>query len=700
MLRVPAASDLEAQVHRKMLLLQGPLFIVLGLFYAWFSLNSGLQRFPWTSASITTVGALGLLWAWRTGDCLRGIQIINLGLFGAFTYSALHQQGVYSSSLWWLVLQPVILLLAGALRLGVVTGVTLLVLFLGLAVHGPQSVSDVSLVLARGHAQMLIAEVVSTLVLLTITGFSVLWRLQLQQALEQARQEASIAAETKARFLANMSHEIRTPLGGVIGAIELLRSGRMDAAQAQQLVALQDRSAKALLALINDVLDWSKLEAGKVQLESRPLNLRALVFETNELFAMNAFGKGLELSSSCAANVPRELLGDGTRIRQIVNNLVSNAIKFTNEGGVHIHLSVDEASRPDAEQARVCIEVSDTGIGIAAEQMGRLFGAFEQADSSTSRRYGGTGLGLSISAELARLMGGHIEPRSQPGQGSQFSLVLPLHVEQAAAEHRLPMARPELLLACANPGLERHVGSLLNELGVQPVQLNHLPTESDLHERRLLLIDVALLGADGQRWIAAQVTRGLDVVVIAPLSDSPAISTPLGWRVLHKPVRLSALAAMLQPGAQAKERASAPTAARSHVLLCEDNPVNQVVIQAMLAEVGATCRVASDGLKALECLNEERFDLVLMDVQMPELDGIEATRRWRALEAERVAHRTPIVAMTADAEGDAAAACHAAGMDSYLAKPFGLAALRHCLAENSREAQPTRQTLSMFVPPG
>ncbi|MBV8503791.1 MAG: response regulator [Paucibacter sp.] len=683
MLRLSAASDLEVQVHRKMLLLQGPLFVCLGLFYCWFSLHAGLQHFPWISASITVLSALSLLWSWRTRDYLRGIQIINLGLFVAFTYSTLHQQGIYSSSLWWLVLQPVVLLLAGSLRLGVLTGAVLLAMFFGLALYGPRSVDSMSLVLREGHAQMLIAEVVSTVVLLTITGFSVLWRLQLQRELEQARHAASVAAETKARFLANMSHEIRTPLGGVIGAIELLRSGRIDAAQREQLIALQDRSAKALQAMINDVLDWSKLEAGKVHLEPRPLNLRALVFESNELFAMNAFDKGLELSSSCAADVPRKLLGDPTRIRQIVNNLVSNAVKFTAEGGVHIHLSVDGSDAPDADQVLARIDISDTGIGIQPEHMGRLFEAFEQGDSSTSRRYGGTGLGLSISAELARLMDGRIEARSTPGQGSQFTLVLPLQVSQPAAERRLPKARPDVVLACASPGLERHVGSLLGELGVKPHRINRLPGESDLHGRGLLLIDVALLGTDSQRWMA-QTGADIEIVLIAPLSDSLPGALPQGWRVLHKPVRRAALATLLRPTAPGVERVGpvTPATALCRVLLCEDNPVNQVVIQAMLAELGASCRVAGDGLKALEYLDEERFDLVLMDVQMPELDGLETTRRWRVWEAARGSVPVTIVAMTADAEGDASAACQAAGMDAYLAKPFGLASLGQCLAAN------------------
>ncbi|HEY6514340.1 MAG TPA: ATP-binding protein [Burkholderiaceae bacterium] len=672
-----------------MLFLIGPMFMLLGVFYAWYSTRSGLTGFPWTSATMFAAGTAALAWALATGDFLRGLQIVGLGVFGAFAYSSAHQQGVYSSSLWWLVLPPVFLLLAGSLKLGVATGVLLLALMGFLAAYGPRSIGSVSLVLSDGHQQMVIAETVSTVALLLVTCLSVYWRLRLQQALGQAQAQANAAAAAKTRFMANMSHEIRTPLNGVIGAIELLRSGRLVDAQRAQLIALQEQSAKALLALINDVLDWSKIEAGKVSLEAEPIYLRGLVFEANELFAVAAFDKGIELTSSCNPDVPRRFVGDATRIRQVVNNLVSNAVKFTDHGGVHVHLTMegnDPNEPPPGSGARwVRIEVADSGIGISAEQQRRLFGAFEQADASVARRHGGTGLGLAICGELARLMGGRIEVSSTPGQGSTFTFAVALPVCDEAGPPAASAARPDVLLACAGSGVTRHVRSLLHELGIEPALTRALPSDDDLRGRRLVLVDLPLLGADGRGWLDRHAGSATRVVVMMPLADSAIGTLPASW-VLHKPVRRAALAALLQhadgsdtPVHGASEGPGLTPPMR--VLLCEDNPVNQIVVQAMLNELGASCRVAANGVDALHCLDEEAFDLVLMDVQMPELDGLSATRRWREREAARGAPRLPIVAMTADTEGEGGPATRQAGMDGFLAKPFGIAALRACLAE-------------------
>ena len=687
---IPSSSELEQQVHRRMLFLIAPMFMLLGVFYFWYSTASGLQRFPWTSTTMFASGTAALAWALYSGDFMRGLQIVGVGVFAAFTYSSAHQVGVYSSSLWWLVLPPVFLLLAGSLRLGIITGAALLVHIGVLAVHGPQSMGSVSLVLGDGHGQMVIAEEVSTVALLLVTGLCVHWRVRLQRALEQARLQAHAAAAAKARFMANMSHEIRTPLNGVIGAVELLRSGRLSEAQRTQLIALQEQSAKALLALINDVLDWSKIEAGKVSLEAEPIYLRGLVFEANELFAVAAFDKGIELTSSCNPDVPRRLVGDPTRIRQVVNNLVSNAVKFTERGGVHVHLTM-EGGDPNEPQAAdglrwVRIEVADSGIGISAEQQRHLFGAFQQADASVTRRYGGTGLGLAICGELARLMGGRIEVSSTPGQGSTFTFSLPLRVLDEAAAPAVSASRPDVLLACAGAGLTRHVRSLLHELGVEPALARALPSDDELQGRHLVLVDLPLLGHDGRAWLDRHAEAGARIVVMAPLSDSAIGPLPASW-LLHKPVRRAALAAVLQHAdgreATARAAAAATESTRARVLLCEDNPVNQIVVQAMLNELGASCRVAANGVEALQCLDDEPFDLVLMDVQMPELDGLAATRRWREREATRGLPRLPVVAMTADTEVEGGTATRQAGMDDYLAKPFGMAALRDCLARHA-----------------
>jgi CheY-like chemotaxis protein/nitrogen-specific signal transduction histidine kinase len=514
-------------------------------------------------------------------------------------------------------------------------------------------------------------------------------RVRVARALETARRAAAEASDMKARFLANMSHEIRTPLTGIIGAAEVLDSKALSDAQRAQLLSMQRQSGKTLLALVNDVLDFAKLDAGKVRLEVQPVFLRGIVFESNELYSMQAFAKGIEISSSCNPDVPQSFLGDPLRLRQVVNNLVSNAVKFTDRGGVHIHLSIEPRDAHPSEDLPsrrwIRIEVVDSGPGIADQQQRGLFNAFVQADLSVTRRFGGTGLGLSIAQELCGLMGGRIEVRSVLGEGSRFSAILPLtqnsdEVPFSAAPHRA-----DVLLATQNSGLERHLKTLLHELSVDPVIVSRLPTQDDLAACSLLLVDAPLLKSTNVRdWMTEQ-SKERTVAVLTPLGADAVVGLPPSGRLLYKPVRRKSLEALFVSDrlSQSADEGFTESATKPfvglHVLIADDNPVNQVVVQAMLAELGTTTVVASNGREAVECVAGEPFDVILMDVNMPEMDGLSATRELRALEANAGAQRLRILATSATVEASELDACLAAGMDACLAKPFGLADLRRAL---------------------
>jgi len=683
-----SASELERLFQRRMFLFNVGFVLALAPLYIGTAIVRADPVNWWVTVLIFGSALANLAWTCRHGHWRRGLFWLQAVAFFslALGLGAVPHFGVDTPSFWWMSVIPVVTLMNGLTALGVLQGA--LVIGYALLAFFMSGQGEASL--ASPALRLYMAVVLSSLYVCANLLFAMFWRGKLQTALQEATDAALASAGAKARFLAQMSHEIRTPLSGVIGAAELLRSRRTDEQQRQQLATLQEQSAKTLLALLNDILDWSKIEAGKVRLEQQPYAIRGLVGEVSELFAATSFDKQIELSHSCNPDVPRTLIGDSTRIRQVLTNLAGNAVKFTTRGSVHLHVSAVQTAHDCTPAQWLRVEVSDSGIGIPAGVLDDVFDAFRQADESVTRRYGGTGLGLSISKELAELMGGRIEVVSKTGDGSgsgsTFTLVLPLQPADARPPEPMPLQRTGLLVCCASSGMTRHMRSLLNELGIEPHMGTGLPGTEELRDCEFLLLDAPLLDAlpdaAARAALAARLkARGVQLAVMEGLGTDRLVEAAT---VLYKPVRRSALEAFLEqadtstPPAPAPAAASESAASGPQVLLCEDNPVNQVVVQAMLSELGATIVIAGNGREGLEKLKSTRFDLVLMDMQMPELDGLGAARAWRRIEP--AGRRLPIVCMTANSRADEGEAALSAGMDDFLAKPLGIADLKECLA--------------------
>ena len=672
------AQELKLAVQRRMFAFTlafmagtAPIYLCL------VALTSGLASAWWwgLGAGYLVIAAVGLLGA-RSGDFRRALCTLHAVVFTCLLIASLERVSIGSGSFSWMSVMPVVAILSGMTTLGLAQGTVVV----GYAIvdylldrPAPGVASAVGL---RVHA----GAVLSTVFVIAYLTLAARWRGQLQRALDAASQASADAVEAKARFLAGLSHEIRNALAGVIGAAELLRSPRSTDAQRAQLIALQEQGARALLGLTHDMLDWARLDAGKVQIVEEPLCPRTLVLEVIELLAVGALAKGIALTASCEPDVPQRVRGDAGRIRQVLHNLVGNAVKFTSQGSVHVRLAVDAdgVARPGFEgRTHLRFEVADTGIGIAPEQLARVFEAFSQADGGVSRRFGGTGLGLAICRELASLMHGRVDVESTLGKGSTFALVLPAHVVEPAPSPSALLR--DVTVATDDMVLARMVRCVLLPLGREPEIRTTLRFDAEeLRGQRLLIVDEPLLSAlgDAATWLLADVAAaGVRPVVLLPFGDASATSPAWRATVLHKPLRPAALAELLGEAiADAPARVSpAPreTPLHARVLLCEDNPVNQLIVRAMLEELGADCTVATDGLDALERLRAKAFDLVFMDMEMPGLDGAEVTRRWRAAEAAERRH-TPIVAMTGNDGMDQWEAWRRAGVDGFMSKPFDL----------------------------
>ena len=519
-------------------------------------------------------------------------------------------------------------------------------------------------------------------------------RRRITEELYLAKETAEAASREKSDFLARMSHEIRTPMNGVIGMLDLIL--RTDLSDRQRdLAGIARASAETLLRVLNDILDFSRIEAGGLELESVSFSLRELVGDAMKSLAPLGHEKGLELAHHVAPGVPDTWLGDPGRLRQILVNLVGNALKFTDRGEIVVRVDLEpEDQTGDGKLLHFTVE--DSGIGIPSGKLGTIFTAFSQADTSTTRRFGGTGLGLAISSRLAELMAGKVWAESEVGRGSTFHLTvrLPLSSDVLLPPPRVPdLEGLSVLVVDDHPVNRRILSELLASWGLRPTvaasgtealeELRRASAEGEPHP--LVILDYMMPDLDGIT-VAEQLRRdpelagaiilmlssadrpvaterckelGIALCLVKPLKESElleAIITALGSAGLHiRPIAVP----------EARE-VGAPSL---HVLIAEDNPVNQRVVQSILEHRGHTFRITANGREALAALEQESFDIVLMDVQMPEMDGFQATAAIRSRE-ESTGDHIPIIALTAHALKGYRERCLAAGMDGYLSKPI------------------------------
>jgi len=512
-----------------------------------------------------------------------------------------------------------------------------------------------------------------------------------EAAMREARDLAERVARARSAFLANMSHEIRTPMNAVLGFVELVLDTEL-APEQRRALELVRTSSEALLTILNDILDYSKIEAEHLELEAIPFDLPKVVHATATLLAVRAREKHLELTVDVLPDVPQMVRGDPTRVRQVLMNLIGNAIKFTDQGEVDVSAGV---ARRDGGEATVQFRVRDTGIGISPEQLGTIFQEFTQADASMTRRYGGTGLGLAISRRLVALMGGELAVTSEVSRGSEFSFALtfPLEAAQTAARATVSLGGRRLLVVDDNETNRRIVRDML---GAEGMAVHEAPrADAGLEALRraaragapydLAILDAQMPDQDGfELATAVRADRALAATRLLILTSAGQrgdgercrqlgiqayLTKPIARADLVEAVGTVLAGTVSAPGeADLVTRHSIAESRHSlRILLAEDNPVNQQVATAMLLKRGHQVDVVSNGREAVDAVTRERYDVVLMDIQMPEMDGFEATAKIRALPQGRT---LPIIALTAHALSGERERCLERGMSGYLAKPF------------------------------